>query len=181
MNYKSRIPATIMAVLTRTRRGFVICALCSLAIVASAWSATEDQPTGPVIPVAILDTFKVTTTAPGFGSSFAGVFTAIIDEEVVTGTSRMDVNATGGIARCKFTYVRSDGKGTLVLKSVCVLADGHGTWHVEKGTGCYKNFWAVGTETFGPFFRPGQTFTNFERFAGIGKYKKDGDDEHGDK
>ena len=184
MKYESRIPATIMAALTRTvaRRGFLIGALCSLAIVVSAKSASDDRT---VIPIAVLDTFKSCattpgcTTTPGFGSSFVGVFRAIIDEEVVTGTSRMDVNVAGGIATCKFTWVRSDGKGTLVVASVCVLADGHGAWHVEKGTGCFKNFTGIGTETFGNL-PPGGAFTGFERFAGIGTFAKHGDDRHDD-
>ena len=173
MNYKSRIPATIMAVLTRTvMRTFLICALCSLGIVASA---TADQP----IPVAVLDTFSPTTVTPGFTVSFVGKFTAIIGTEVVRGTSRMDVLVTaGGIAHCVFTWVRSDGKGTLVVASVCVLPDGHGTWQVEKGTGVFKNFKAIGTQTFGPL-PPGGPFTNFERFAGITTDDKHGDDEHG--
>jgi len=63
---------------------------------------------------------------------------------------------------------------------LCVLSQGHGTWHVdvEKSTGRYKNFKAVGTETFGKL-SPGQVFTDFERFAGIGTFDKHGDDEHG--
>jgi hypothetical protein len=183
MNYKSRIPATIMAVLTRTvtRRGFLICALicvCSLAIVASARKATGDQP----IPVAVLDTFSISQATPptGFDVSFEGVVTAIIGTDVVTGTSRMDVKfVTGDIVHCKFTWVSSDGNGTLVLASVCVLSQGHGTWHVVKGTGRYKNFKAVGTETFGPL-PTGSAFTDFERFAGVGTFDKHDDDEHGD-
>ena len=180
MNYKSRIPATIIAVLrTKTRRGFLICALslCSLAIVASAWKGTTDQP----IALAVLDTFKQIATAPGFDLSTAGVFTAIIGKDVLTGTSQMDVNVTGDIARCRFTWVPSDGSGSLVLASVCVLSQGHGTRHVAKGTGRYENFKAVGTETFGklpPELQPpGQAFTDFERFAGIGTFDKHHDDD----
>ena len=187
MNYKSRIPATIMAVLTRTvtRRGFLICALCSLAIVASVGSApsvglaTEDKKDQP-IPVAVLDTYSpIPTPAPGFDSSSVGLFTAIIGTDVITGTSRMDVKrVTGGVVglvHCKFTWVSSDGNGTLVLASVCVNPDRHGTWHVESGTGRFRNFKAVGTETFGPL-PVGGPFTNFERFAGIGTFDKHGDD-----
>lgn len=97
VNYKSRIPATIMAVLPRTvtRRGFLICALCSLAIVGSAWSAT----TNPAIcPVALYDTFSRSAATPptGFDVSFEGVFTAIIGTDVVSGTSRMDVKRMPG-------------------------------------------------------------------------------------
>ena len=73
----------------------------------------------------------------------------------------------------------SDGNGELVLASVCVLSDGHGAWHVESGTGRYKNFTAVGTETFGPLTTG--PFTNFERFAGIGEFGGHGGDEHGGK
>src|SRR5438445_2839846 len=105
-----------MAVLTRTvmRRGFLIWALCSLAIVAPAWSATKDQP----IPMAILDTFSPTAPpSPGFDASFVGVFTSIIGTDAATGTSRMDVKfvpgAIVGLVHCKFTWVRSDGQGTL--------------------------------------------------------------------
>jgi hypothetical protein len=169
-----------MALLTRTRTvtrtGFLIGGLCSLAIVASAWtatsvlSATEDNKDRP-IPMAVYDTFKPIAGIPG---SFAGVFTAIIGTDVASGTSRMDVVVTEGIARCKFTWVRSDGHGTLVLRSVCVLAHGHGTWHVESATGRYEGLKGVGTETFGNF-PPGGPFTGFERFAGIGTA-----DEHGD-
>jgi hypothetical protein len=176
MNYKSRIPATIMAVLTRTViRTFLICALCSLAIVAPAWSATADQP----IPMAVLDTFNRTfPPAPGFDASFVGVFTSIIGTEVATGTSRMDVKfVTADIVHCKFTWVRSDGQGNLVLASVCVLSQGHGAWHVEKGTGRYESFKAVGTETFGAFSGPG--YAMFERFAGIGTDGEHGGNEQG--
>lgn len=187
MNYKSRIPATMMAVLTRTRTltrtGFLIFALCSLAIVSSsvADQTDEDQP----IPVAVYDTFKrVFPPTPGFQSSWAGVFRSIIGTHVATGTSRMDVNVTDGIARCRFTWVRADGHGTLVVRSVCVLADGHGTWHVESGTGRYEHFKAVGTQTFGRISPPTipDGFDNFERFAGLGtddEHGDDGDDEHG--
>jgi hypothetical protein len=180
MNYKSRIPATIMAVLTRTMtHTFLICALCSLAIVAPAWSANADQP----IPVAVYDNFSL-ISATGSDSTWEGKFTSIIGTEVATGTSRMDVHVTGDIAHCKFTWVRSDGQGTLVVLSVCVLSSGHGTWHVDSGTGAYKNFKAVGTETFGlladvdspPYVGP---FTRFERFAGIGTDGEHGGNEHG--
>lgn len=163
MNDQSRIPSTIMAVLTRTvRRGFLICALCSLAIVASAWPATADQP----IAVAIFDSFS--KTAPGL---FNGTFVAIIGTDVVRGMSMMDVKVVGDIAFCKFTYEASDG--TLVLASVCDLSAKHGTWHVEEGTGRFKNFKAVGTQTF-------DIPPTFERFAGIGTFDKHGDDKHGD-
>lgn len=181
MNYVSRIPATILAVLTRTvtRRGVFICALCSLALVASASSATTDQQ--PICAVAIYDTFSRSAATPpaGFNVSFEGVATAIVGTEVATGTSRMDVKfVTNDIVQCKFTYVLPDG--TLVLRSVCVLSQGHGTWHVARGTGRYENFKAVGTETFGLLtVGPGQVFTNFERFAGIGQFDKHRDDEHG--
>src|SRR5713226_10377207 len=74
---------------------------CSLAIVASGPSATEDQPIIPVaIPVAILDTFPISrdaTTTPGFNASWTGVFTSIIGEDVASGASRMDVNFSGPI------------------------------------------------------------------------------------
>ena len=175
---ESRIPSTILAVLTRrvTRRGFLIGAVCSLAIVASAWSATTDQS---LIPVALYDTFNRSSATPpeGFDVSFEGVVTAIIGTEVFNGTSRMDVKVMpgGDIVHCKFTYVTPDG--TLVLRSVCVLSQGHGTWHVEKGTRRFKNFKAVGTETFGALF--GQKFAQFERFAGIGQFDKHDDDEQG--
>src|SRR5882672_9095456 len=46
--------------------------------------------------------------------------------------------------------------------AVCVLSQGRGTWRVEEGTGRFKNFKAVGTETFGalpPELQPpGQAF-----------------------
>lgn len=175
MSPKSRIPTTIMAVLTRTRTvtrtGFLIFALCLLAIVPSS---VADQDRDQPIPMAVYDTFKrVFPPAPGFGSSWEGVFKSIIGTEVAAGTSRMDVNVAAGVARCRFTWVRSDGHGTLVVRSVCVLADGHGTWHVESGTGRYENFKAVGTETFGGLPPNPAGFTDYERFAGIGT-----DDEH---
>ena len=181
MNHESRIPATIMSVLTRTRTvtrtGFLIFALCSLAIVPSS---VADQDRDQPIPLAVYDTFKrVFPPTPGFGSSWAGVFTSIIGTDVATGTSRMDVNVAAGIARCRFTWVRSDGSGTLVVRSVCVLANGHGTWHVESGTGRYENFKAVGTETFGALLPNPAGFTDFERFAGIGTDREHGDDEDG--
>ena len=83
----------------------------------------------------------------------------------------MDVKVEGDIARCKFTYETSDG--TLVLASVCDLTAKHGTWHVEKGTGRFENFKAVGTQTF-------DLPPTFERFAGIGTFDKHGDDKNGD-
>ncbi len=180
MKGNTRILATIVSVRTRAiaRRGFLLCALLfSLAIVAPARSANADQP----IPVAVLDTFnKISTPAPGFTVSFVGVFTSIIgsddigvaNDDVVTGTSRMDVLIVGDIAYCKFTWVSS--VGTLVVRSVCVFSSGHGTWHVESGTGRYKHFKAVGTQTFGRL-PSGGPFTNYERFAGITT-----NDEHGD-
>jgi len=136
------------------------------------------------IPVAIYDTFKrdLITPTPGFLSSWAGVVTIIIGPDVLTGTSRMDVNVAAGIARCQFTWV-IPGVGTLVTSSsVCKLAGGNGigAWSIEKGTGSFEHFKAVGTETFGPIpstdpaFALG--FTDFERFAGIGTFNKHGDD-----
>ena len=179
MKANPRITGTIRAVLscTMTRRSVLICALCSLAIVASARSASDGRP----IPVSIYHTYKmVTPPAPGFGSSSEGPFTAVIGEDTASGTGRMDVNASAGIARCKFTFVRSDGKGTLVLRAVCFTADGHGAWHVEEGTGCYKHFEGIGTETFGPraSIKGGVMYTNFEEFGGFGAFDKHGDDEH---
>ena len=141
---------------------------------------TADLP----IPVAIYDTFKrdPINTTPGFGVTFRGEVTVIIGSDVLTGTSRMDVNVAAGIARCQFTWV-IPGAGTLVTSSsVCKLAGGNGigAWSIEEGTGIFKNFKAVGTETFGPIppadpaFALG--FTDFERFAGIGTFDKHGDD-----
>ena len=142
------------------------------------------------LPVAIYDTFKLTTpTTPGFAVSFAGVVTVIIGTDVLTGTSRMDVyNVTEDIAYCKFTWV-IPGEGTLVTSSsVCKIAgaNGIGAWSIEKGTGTgiFKHFKAVGTETFGaipatdPAFALG--FTDFERFAGVGTFDKHGHDKNGD-
>ena len=107
--------------------------------------------------------------------SFEGVFTSIIGTEVVTGTSRMDVHfVTSDIVHCKFTWVSS--VGTLVVRSVCVLSNGHGAWHIASGTGRYKDFKGVGTETFGKL-SPGGPFTDFERFAGIATNDEDGDKE----
>ena len=189
MNYKSRITATILVLRTVTPRGLLICALCSLAIVASTWSATASDSSSRAnepVPIAIYDTFSASpTTSPpaGFDRSFVGVFTAIIGADVVTGASQMDVclpAVPGGVIRCRFTYVRSDGEGTIVLASVCVLSQGHGAWRVETGSGRYRNFKAVGTETFGKL-PPGGQFTDFERFAGIGTFDRHGnDDDHDD-
>ena len=137
------------------------------------------------VPVAIYDTFKRDTNnpTPGFRSTWRGVVTVIIGSDVLTGTSRMDVKAvTNGIAYCKFTWV-IPGVGTLVTSSsVCKLAGGNGigAWSIEEGTGIFKHFKAVGTETFGsvpptdPAFALG--FTDFERFAGIGTFDEHGDD-----
>lgn len=136
----------------------------------------RDQP----IPVAIYDTFKrdLITPTPGFGSTWRGVVTVIIGPDVFNGTSRMDVNVTAGIAHCVFTWV-IPGEGTIVTKySVCKLAeDGIGAWSIEKGTGRFKHFKAVGTETFGGISPPtAEGFDNFERFAGIGTFDEHGDD-----
>ena len=178
MKVDPRIPATIVALRTRAvaRRGFLLCALFSLAIVPSAWSANADRKPLPAIPMAVFDTINISseTPPPGFDVSFEGVFTSIIGTKVVTGTSRMDVKfVTTDIVECIFTWVSS--VGTLVVKSVCVLSDGHGTWHIVDGTGRYKNFKGIGTQTFGAL-SPGGPFTDFERFAGIAT-----DDKHGDK
>lgn len=129
----------------------------------------------PAIPMAVLDTFSRSTATPppGFEVSFEGEFTSIIGTEVVSGTSRMDVHfMTSDCVECKFTWVSS--VGTLVVRSVCVLSDGHGTWHIARGTGRYKHFKGIGTETFGTL-SPGGAFTNFERFAGIVTNDEDGD------
>src|SRR6267142_7041333 len=125
--------------------------------------------------MAVLDTFSRSsaTPPPGYEVSFEGVFTSIIGTEVVSGTSRMDVHfVTSDIVECKFTWVSS--VGTLVVRSVCVLSNGHGAWHIAGGTGRYKHFKGVGTETFGKL-SPGGTFTDFERFAGIATNDEDGD------
>jgi hypothetical protein len=150
---------------TVVSKGFMLCALFSLAIVAAAWPANAAQ----LVPMAVLDTFNQTAPAPGYTLSFVGTFTSIIGTEVVTGASRMDVNVVPGpgatlLAYCKFTWVSS--AGTLVVQSVCVFGDGHGTWHVESGTGRYEKFKAVGTQTFGPL-PAGGPFTDYERFAGF--------------
>src|SRR5437879_3552012 len=135
------------------------------------------------IPVAIYDTFKrELTPTPGFLSSWAGVVTVIIGPDVLTGTSRMDVNVAAGIAYCRFTWV-IPGVGTLVTSSsVCKLAGGNGigAWSIEQGTGSFKHFKAVGTETFGPI-PPNDPalalgFTDYEKFAGIGTFNKHGED-----
>jgi hypothetical protein len=178
MKVDPKIPTTIVARRARAiaRRGFLLCALFSLAIVPSAWSANSDQPR-PAIPIAVLDTFHISTATPppGFEVSFEGVFTSIIGTEVVSGTSRMDVHfVTSDIVHCKFTWVSS--VGTLVVRSVCVLSNGHGAWHIARGTGRYKNFKGVGTETFGKL-APGGPFTDFERFAGIVTNGEDGDND----
>ena len=186
MNYKSRITATVLVLRTVTPRVFLLCALCAVAIVASAWSATASDSSSRAnepVPIAIYDTFSVSpTTIPpeGFDRSFVGVFTAIIGTDVVTGASQMDVclpAVPGGVITCRFTYVRSDGEGSIVLASVCVISQGHGAWHIEAGTGRYRNFKAVGTETFGRLPAGGQ-FTDFERFAGIGTFDRHGNDDH---
>ena len=174
MTVHSRIPTATSAVRTRAvaRRGFLLCALFSLAIVAGASPAYADQP----IPMAVLDTFtrSSATPPPGYEVSFEGVFTSIIGTEVVSGTSRMDVHfVTTDIVHCKFTWVSP--VGTIVVHSVCVLSNGHGAWHVHRGTGRYEHFKAVGTETFGSL-APGGSYTMFERFAGIVTDEKDGDE-----
>ena len=178
------ITATIGEVLRRTvtRRNVLIGALSSVAMTASARSA-QSATHDPRVPVSIYHTYKmITPAASGFATSSEGPFTAVIGEDTASGRGRMDVNASAGIAHCKFTFVRSDNTGTLVLRSVCVTADAHGAWHVEEGTGRYKNFQAVGTETFGPraSIKDGVMYTNFEQFAGIGGFEERGDDEHGD-
>jgi hypothetical protein len=66
--------------------------------------------------------------------------------------------------------------GTLVVKSVCVLSNGHGTWRIARGTGRYKHFKGFGTETFGQL-SSGGLFTDYERFAGIATNDEDGDKE----
>ena len=177
MKSKSRIPATIMAVLDRTvtRRGLLICALFSLATVASTWSAVADQP----IPVSIYQTYnKLATPKPGFSSSWVGVATLVIGTDaLIDPTSTMDVIATGDITHCTYTFTIPD-EGTLVLAAVC-WSGGHGAWHVAKGTGVLEHFKGIGTQEFGPL-PAGQAFTAFERFAGTGTFKKHGDDEHDD-
>ncbi len=164
-------------------KAFLLCALFSLAIVPPAWSANADQP----IPVAVLDTFNCKTPQElpppaGYDFSCVGVFTSIIGTEVVTGTSRMDVKrgpAGSGIVYCRFTWVSL--VGTLVVDSVCVIPNGHGTWHVnvKRSTGRYEHFKAVGTQTFGPRISTiTNPYTQYERFAGITISEEHGGDEN---
>lgn len=160
MKANSQISTSFMGTRTVVHKGLLLCALFSLAFVAAAWPANAKQLT----PVAVYDTFAITAPSPGYTVSFVGKFTSIIGTEVVTGTSRMDVRVVAGIAYCKFTWVSA--VGTLVVQSVCTLADGHGTWQVESGTGRYEHFKAIGTQTFGPL-PAGGPFTMYERFAGI--------------
>jgi hypothetical protein len=180
MKSNSRIPATIMAVPTRTatRRNFLICALCSLAMVASAWSVAADQP------VSIYHTYnKLATPNPGFNSSWVGPATLVIGTDaLIAPASKMDVIVTGDITHCTYTYT-IEGQGTLVIAAVC-WSGGHGAWHVAKGTGVFRHFKGMGTQEFGPL-PAGSAFAQFERFAGTGIFKRHGghdndDDDHGD-
>jgi hypothetical protein len=57
-----------------------------------------------------------------------------------------------------------------------VLSNGHGTWRIASGTGRYKHFKGIGTETFGSL-SPGGRYTDYERFAGTATNDKDGRDD----
>ena len=79
-----------------------------------------------------------------------------------------------GTADCTFTWVF--GEGTLVVHSVCT-GDAHGTWRVVSGTGSFKHFNAIGTQTFGPLTpTTAVPYSRFERFAGFSTHGEHGDD-----
>jgi hypothetical protein len=182
MKPNSNVPTTILGVLTRavTRRGLLACVLCSLAIAASASSASADER----VPVTILGTWnKLATPNPGFSSSWAGIATLVIGTEPLTATVTMDVVATptpsGGISHCTYVYTLDNGAGTLVLHAVCwsTTEQNHGAWQVGKSTGVFKGFTGLGTSTFGNL-PSGDKYMMYERFQGTGKHS---DADHGDK
>ncbi|PYJ63631.1 MAG: hypothetical protein DME24_00960 [Verrucomicrobia bacterium] len=176
MKSNSSIPASIMAVPTRTatRRNFLICALCSLAMVASAWSVAADEP------VSIYHTYnQLATPNRGFNSSWVGPATLVIGTYALTApSSTMDVIVTGDVTHCTYTYT-IEGQGTLVITAVCFRVEGHGAWHVAKSTGVFEHFKGSGTQEFGPL-PAGSAFAQFERFAGTGTLKKHGHHDHDD-
>lgn len=180
MKSNSNVPTTNKGVLARavTRRGLLACALCSLAIAASAWSASADEP----VPVTIVGTWnKLAAPNPGFSSSWAGVATLVIGTDPLTATVTMDVLATatssGTVTHCTYVYTLDNGAGTLVLHAVCWTAElNHGAWQTGKSTGVFEGFKGLGTSTFGNLPATSK-YMMFERFQGTGKH---GDD-HGDK
>ncbi len=181
MKSNSNVSTTILGVLTRavTRRGLLACALCSLAIGASAWSASADE----TVPVTILGTWnKLATPNPGFSSSWAGIATLVVGTDPLTATVTMDVVATptpsGGISHCTYVYTLDNGAGTLVLHAVCwSTPDGnHGNWQVGKSTGVFEGFKGLGTSTFGNLPSTSK-YMMYERFQGTGKHE---DRDHGD-
>ena len=150
MKHNTRIPATFVAVRTHTlaRRGFLLCALFSLAIVATGWSATADSKT----PVSLDQ--KMVYTGPGL--FWTGTFTGNIGDLVISGTTTMTVVLPADKffkeGHCTHTFYAKDGTGTIVgtivAHSKCNFETGIGHWRVESATGIFEGFNANGSQTF---------------------------------
>jgi len=135
-----RIAATIVAGRTRTvaRRGLLIGALLSLAMVAADGQATAAPPT----PVFLIEADNI---IGGSATEIVseGVFTGTIGTVPVSGTTHMEVRVVGQTFHCTHTWV--SGASTLVFDSDCNMMTLNGQWRDVSGTGIFANFFAQGS------------------------------------
>jgi hypothetical protein len=118
---------------TVTRRGLLICALLSLAMVAGSGRATAAPP----VPVSLIEADNfVGGTATDI--LLEGVFTGTIGTVAVSGTTHMETIVVGNTFHCTHEWAASDGS-LLVLASNCNMGTMNGQWHVVYGDGIFAN------------------------------------------
>jgi hypothetical protein len=125
--------------LTIARRGLLICALFSLAMVAAGGRATA----APATPVSLTEADNIVGATANHLFA-AGIFEGTIGTEAVSGTTSMDVRVVGNTFHCVHTWTASDGS-TLVLHSDCNMMTLNGQWRVVYGDGMFAGFFAEGS------------------------------------
>jgi hypothetical protein len=125
------------ATIATVRRGFLLCALFSLVVVAAGGRATAGLP----VSVSLIEADDFTGVA---SPTVAGVFQGTIGTESVSGTTAMDVRFEGPTFHCTHTWTASDGS-TLVIHSDCNMMTLNGEWRVTYGDGIFANFFAEGS------------------------------------
>ena len=128
-----------LTLLTPARRGLLICALLSLAMLAAGGQATAARPT----PVSLIEADNVVASTPTQEFD-AGVFKGTVGTVPVSGTTLMEVTVVGQTFHCVHSWVEADGS-VLVIHSDCNAITLNGQWRVVYGDGMFAGFFAEGS------------------------------------